>query len=175
MPISCAEARSPLGFPLLHGRDRMRNRTIRGCLGVSVLFIACVSAASKDLQRTPPNDQTEIHNAETKEQRPAEPPIVVNVSPPQKTHEEIEQEAKEREERSDLDKKIVELTGDLAKYTFGLFVATAALVLAIAGLGYLGWRQSRNMKDSIAVAKNPPTLQCFKQEPPSIWNCPRSP
>ena len=66
----------------------MRNRTIRGCLVISMLFIACVSATSKDVQRKPVDVQTEIPNTENKEQRPAEPPIIVNVSPPQKTHEE---------------------------------------------------------------------------------------
>ena len=92
-------------------------------------------------------------NTENKEQRPAEPPIIVNVPPPQKTHEEIEQEAKERDERSDIDRKIVDLTGNLAKYTLGLFVTAVALVLATIGLGIFSWRQSRDMKDSIAVAK----------------------
>ena len=138
----------------------MRNHTIRGCLVISMLFIACVSATSKDVQRKPVDVQTEIPNIENKGQSPAEPPIIVNVSPPQKTHEEIEQEAKERAERSDLDRRIVDLTRDLAnltgnvaKYTFGLFVTAVALVLATIGLGIFSWRQSRDMKDAIAVAK----------------------
>ena len=138
----------------------MRNRTIRGCLVISMLFIAGVSATSKDVQRKPVDVQTEIPNTENKEQRPAEPPIIVNISPPQKTHEEIELEAKEHAERSDLNKKIVDLTdslvnvtGNLAKYTFGLFATAVALVLATIGLGIFYWRQLRNMKDSIAVAK----------------------
>ena len=138
----------------------MRNRQIRGCLVISMLFVACVSATSKDVQRKPVDVQTEIPNTENKEQRSAEPPIIVNIPPPQKTHEEIEQEAKERDERSDLDRKIVDLTGNLAnlmgnlaKYTLGLFVTTVALVLATIGLGIFSWRQSRDMKDSIAVAK----------------------
>jgi hypothetical protein len=140
-------------FPCFIGRDQMRNRTIRGCLVIFVLFIACISATSEDVQRKPLDIQTEIHNTENKEPRSAEPPIIVNVSPPQKTHEEIEQEAKERDERSDIDRKIVELTQDFAKYTFGLFVTAVALALATVGLGILSWRQSRDMKDSIAVAK----------------------
>ncbi len=131
----------------------MRNITIRGYLVISMLFIACVSATSKDVQRKPVDVLTEIPNTENKEQRPAEPPIIVNVPPPQKTHEEIEQEAKERDERSDLDRKIVDLTGSLAKYTLGLFVTAVALVLATIGLGIFSWRQSRDLKDSIAVAK----------------------
>ena len=139
----------------------MRNRAIRGCLVISMLFIACVSATPKDVQRKPVDGQTENPNTENKEQRPAEPPIIVNVSPPQKTHEEIEQEAKERAERSDVDRRIVNLTenlanltGNLAKFTFGLFVTVIALVLATIGLGIFSWRQSRDMKDAIAVAKD---------------------
>jgi hypothetical protein len=131
----------------------MRNHTISGCLVIFVLFIACISATSKDVQRKPLDIQTELHNTENKERRSAEPPIIVNISPPQKTHDEIEREAKEREEKSDLDRKIVELTGDLAKYTFGLFVTAVTLVLATVGLGIFSWRQSRDMKDSIAAAK----------------------
>jgi len=75
-------------------------------------------------------------------------------------HEEIEQEAKERAERSDVDRRTVDLTenlanltGNVAKYTFGLFVTVIALVLATIGLGIFSWRQSRDMKDAIAVAK----------------------
>jgi hypothetical protein len=131
----------------------MRNHTISGCLVILVLFIACISATSKDVQRKPLDIQTEPHNTENKEQRSAEPPIIVNISPPQKTHDEIEREAKEREEKSDLDRKIVELTGDLAKYTFGLFITAVTLVLATVGLGIFSWRQSHYMKDSIAAAK----------------------
>jgi hypothetical protein len=147
-------------FPCFTGRDRMRNRTIKRCLVISMLFIACVSATSKDVQRKPVDVQTESPNAENKEQRPAEPPIIVNVSPPQKTHEEMEQEAKERAEKSDVDRRIINLTENLAnltrnvaKYTFGLFVTVIALVLATVGLGIFSWRQSRDMKDAIAVAK----------------------
>jgi hypothetical protein len=40
-----------------------------------MLFIVCVSATSKDVQRKPVDVQTEIPNTENKEQRPAEPPI----------------------------------------------------------------------------------------------------
>ena len=54
---------------------------------------------------------------------------------------------------SDIDRKIVDLTGNLAKYTLGLFVTAVALVLATIGLGIFSWRQSRDTKDSIAVAK----------------------
>ena len=105
------------------------------------------------MQRKPVDGQTESPNTENKEQRPAEPPIIVNVSPPQKAHEEIEQEAKERAERSDVDRRIVNLTENLAKYTLGLFVTVIALVLATVVLGIFSWRQSRDMKDAIAVAK----------------------
>ena len=115
------------------------------------MFIVCAGAKLKEPQRT--NPETQKPGNITQQTTP--PPIVVNVSPPQKTIEEIEREAKEREEKSDLDRKLVKLTGDLANYTFALFAATVALVLATACLGIFGWKQSRDMKDSIAVAKDP--------------------
>jgi hypothetical protein len=127
----------------------MRYRALRGCVAASLMFIVCAVAESKEPQRT--NPETQKPGNITQQTTP--PPIVVNVSPPQKTIEEIEREAKEREEKSDLDRKLVKLTGDLANYTFALFAATVALVLATACLGIFGWKQSRDMKDSIAVAK----------------------
>jgi len=113
------------------------------------MFIACGVTESKETRRNKPETQKPGNIT----QQTTPPPIIVNVSPPQKTSEEIEQEAKEREEKSDLDRKVVKLTGDLANYTFGLFAATVALVLATLGLGIFGWKQSRDMKGSIAVAK----------------------
>ncbi len=111
------------------------------------MFIACAVTESKETQRNKPETQKPGNIT----QQTTPPPIVVNVSPPQKTHEEIEQEAKERKDKSDVDRKLVTLTGDLANYTFGLFVATGALVLATIGLCVFGWKQSRDMKESITA------------------------
>jgi hypothetical protein len=131
----------------------MRNRALRGCLITLILLIGNGISASKEMHPKLSDNQTKVQKADDKKQRASHPPIIVNVSPPQKTHDEIEQEAKDREEKAENDRKIVEFTRKLADYTFGLFVATAALVMATVCLGYLGWRQARDMKESIRIAE----------------------
>jgi hypothetical protein len=132
----------------------MRNCPIRGCL-IALVFVIGVGEAfaSKKVHPKLSNDQTEIQNPDAKELATLQPPIIVNVSPPQKTQNEIEQEAKGRDEKTDNDRKLVEFTHRLADYTLGLFIATGFLVVATAVLGYLGWRQAREMKKSLAIAK----------------------
>jgi hypothetical protein len=92
-------------------------------------------------------------------QSPAQPPIIVDVLPSPKSEVERADEARERQEKADLDRRLVKFTADLATYTARLFYATLAvaiaticLVLATAGLATLGFLQSRDMKASIAVA-----------------------
>src|SRR4029079_10087416 len=58
----------------------------------------------------------------TQGQQPAaQPPITVNVLPAPKTEEQIKQETEERIEKANLDRRLVDLTADLSKYTAGLF------------------------------------------------------
>lgn len=94
------------------------------------------------------------------QQGTAAPPIIVNVHPAPKTEAEAAEERRERHEKADLDRRLVELTAELAHFTAGLFYATAAvaiatvfLVIATGGLGYFGWRQSKDMKSSVRVAE----------------------
>jgi hypothetical protein len=131
----------------------MRNRALRGCVIVTILMAGMGTSASKKMHPKLPDNQAKIQNPDAKEKHSSPPPIIVNVSPPQKTHDEIEQEAKEREQKTELDRKLVELTGDLAKYTLGLFAATVALVLATGCMAYLGWKQANDMRRSLAIAK----------------------
>jgi hypothetical protein len=130
----------------------MRNRTLRGCLIALAIVLGSCPTSSKEVKRDPieePKNQSPTNNqAETDK-----PPIVIYVPPPEKTKQEIEQETKDRSDKADLDKKLVNLTGGLAYYTLGLFIATFALVITSAGLLYLGHKQSVDMKASIAVAK----------------------
>ena len=100
-------------------------------------------------------------NPATNEQAPALPAPIINILPPQKTDAERAEEAHERQEKAELDRRLVKLTEDLAIYTARLYYATLAvaiatvfLVLATAGLTWLGRIQLRDMKASIAVAKD---------------------
>ena len=95
--------------------------------------------------------------ARTNQQTTPQPPIVVNVVPAQKTEAEAAEDRRERHEKAEFDRRLVELTGELAWFTAGLFVATVALVIATIGLGYFGFRQVRDMKASIAVAQTAAT------------------
>jgi hypothetical protein len=126
----------------------MRNRALRVCVAASLMFVACAVAESKEARNSP-----ETKKPGNITQQPTPPPIVVNVSPPQKTNEEIEREAKEHDDKAGLDRRLVELTGDLAKYTLGLFIATAALVVATIGLFLIGRRQGRVMQGQLDEMK----------------------
>ena len=124
----------------------MRNRALRVCVAASLMFVACAVAESKETQRNNPETQKPVNIT----QQPTAPPIVVNVSPAQKTNEEIEQEAKEHDEKTE--KKLVAFTEQLANYTGWLVVVTGALFAATAGLAYLGLKQARLTEKTLKLA-----------------------
>jgi hypothetical protein len=101
--------------------------------------------------------QTQSTDAQTsttkKQESAAQPPIVINVLPPKKTEEETTDERHERKEKAELDRRLVDLTGDLAWFTAALFAATFGLLIATAALAYYAFRQSRDMKQSVEIAK----------------------
>ena len=75
-------------------------------------------------------------------------PLIVKVVPEEKSKDELAREyAREQSEG-----RLVELTGDLALYTWRLFLATAGLVFATSGLVVVGFRQIRDAKEAIAAA-----------------------
>lgn len=91
-------------------------------------------------------------------QAAAPPPIIVQGPPPQKTEAEAAEERRERQEKAELDRRLVELTAELAHFTGGLYyatiivaIATVFLVIATVGLGYFGYRQSRDMKLLLSI------------------------
>lgn len=130
----------------------MRYRALRGCLIALFLLGGAAISVSKDVHSQPPNDNAKLNGPGTNPQGASQAPVIVNVPAPQKTAEEKEEDAKDRAEKSSNDRKIVEFTRQLANYTFGLLVATGALVVATGALAYLGLKQSRDMKDSLAIA-----------------------
>ena len=73
-------------------------------------------------------------------------PFVVQVIPGLKSAEERSQEAEDREEKKSADRWLV-------RWTFALFAATIGLILATGVLGYFAYRQSRDMKASIEIAR----------------------
>lgn len=77
-------------------------------------------------------------------------PIIVNVLEPQKIEAEAAEERREREEKAKLDRRLVDLTNDVAIFTGGLFAATIALFLATCALW---WSTRRLVKGAEDTAK----------------------
>lgn len=107
---------------------------------IAVLAIACGCAFAQS-QEPPPSGGVTSQPQETQptspqqptadnQQRASQPPIIVNVLPATKTKEEAADERRERREKAELDRRLVDWTYQLAFFTAGLFVATIALFIA---------------------------------------------
>lgn len=99
-------------------------------------------------------------NAETIQQERAndlrgtdQSPLAVKVIPTPKTDAEREDEAKERHEKAETDRRLADYTGELARFTKGLFFAMVVLGIGTIGLACFGFLQFRAMKASIAAAQ----------------------
>jgi hypothetical protein len=86
--------------------------------------------------------------------------IIVHVEPAKKTEAEADEDRRERKEKADLDRRLVDLTAELSTYTGGLYFATvilaiATIVLCIStiGLVVMAVVQSRDMKHSLLLTK----------------------
>jgi hypothetical protein len=73
-------------------------------------------------------------------------PFFIQVVPSRKTAEERTQEADDREEKKSADRWLV-------RWTAMLFIATVGLILATGLLGYFAFRQARDTKTSIDLAR----------------------
>lgn len=120
------------------------------------LFAVTADARSKH----PPHGKVEsrIPQAQTEhgQQQPAadergteQSPAIVRVLPTPKTEAEVAEEARERNEKSDLDRKLVEYNGDLAFYTE---ILAAFALLQIAALFVQARYLARTVKVSEAAA-----------------------
>ncbi|WP_316229591.1 hypothetical protein [Bradyrhizobium sp. SZCCHNR1070] len=94
--------------------------------------------------------QASAHGTQNQPNGTVQSPYFVQVIPAPKSAQERADEAQDREEKKSSDWWLV-------RWTFALFAATIGLILATAVLGYFGWRQSRDMQDSIAVANRSAT------------------
>jgi hypothetical protein len=141
-------------------------------IAVCLVMLVIAGGALAQSEGPPPSigeqGQAQPHPAQqspaAEQQRPAQPPITVNVIAPQKTEAERADEQRERQEKADLDRRLVDFTAELAAYTGRLYYATVAvaiatifLVIATAILAIFGRVQSRDMKASVAVAEKAAT------------------
>jgi hypothetical protein len=94
----------------------------------------------------------ELHSGQSTQPTQSKPegtagsPFFVQVLPSVKPSEERAQEEDDRQEKKEADRALV-------RWTQGLFLATVALVLATIVLGYFGYRQSKDTKESIGIAR----------------------
>lgn len=125
--------------------------TNRALLFLAV-FLAAVPAIPEALSQQPPARESQQNTAQ--EQRGTESaPVVVKVITPEKSDADLaKEEAKEKESLA-VEERLADLTGDLAGYTKGLFIATLVLAGLTAGLLGLGVFQVRDAKRSIAAAE----------------------
>jgi hypothetical protein len=102
--------------------------------------------SQQEQAQTEPSQQTRDAQQRGTEQSP----FIIKIVPAEKTEAEHAEEAKEGSEKAALDRRLVDLTAELARYTGGLFYATVVLAIATIllfigtiGLIVLSWRQER--------------------------------
>lgn len=77
-------------------------------------------------------------------------PLIIKTIPQDRSQDDIQRE----KEKAELDRKTVQLTGDLVSYTWLLFVATSALALSTGGLATVAFFQMRDSRRAIKAAED---------------------
>jgi hypothetical protein len=119
------------------------------CLAISLALLEAFASDSWG-QSKQPSPKTGQQNSAQQERGTDNSPVVVKVIPTEKSKDDLAREI----EKQESDRQLVKLTGDLAKYTWLLFVATGLLGLVTAGLVILGFRQVRDARRSIKAAED---------------------
>lgn len=133
---------------------------------IALSFVICGSLVVLTTQAlSQPSHQTDPRQKQARPSPPVparqtSPQSPVAVAPAAKTEKELADERQDREEKSKLDRRLVDLTAELSDYTGGLFRATVALaiatfllVAATFGLLLFAYRQWGDVRDSLAIAK----------------------
>jgi hypothetical protein len=132
-------------------RRRARLTTLLlGAFSASALLTVLAQAAAS--QRNDPQAQTEQQSNANDHRGTEAMPLVVKTVQEPKSRAEIAREDAREKAKSQVDGKIVHLTGSLALWTGLLFLATAILAIATGGLVWVGFRQIEDAKASIAAA-----------------------
>jgi hypothetical protein len=135
----------------------MRKLCIAALILAMSVFVISDSAHSRRRTkqvRVPYPAATESQPKSPDDQRGTEQsPFVIKVIPAPTSNADVAKEERDRQEKAETDRKLAEYTGELAFFTKGLFIATVVLGLATIGLLVAAFSQSRDMKESIAVAK----------------------
>lgn len=144
----------------------MRMTAARVLIIAALSFCLTASAASQEPAPSGGTQQEQPQAAKPDQPSTGQPqstapqPTIIYVQPPAKSEAEAEEDRRERHEKAQLDRRLVDLTADLSDYTGGLYratvalaVSTVALVIATIGLVVFARHQSRDMKASIAVTR----------------------
>lgn len=132
----------------------------------ALLILTSVAFAQSQGPSPPVGEKGQAKSTTTQQDPAAEPknasqpPIIVNVLPAPKSESEQANETRERHEKANTDRRLVEFTADLASYTARLYYATLAvaiaticLVLATVGLVIFGVIQTGQMKIAAKAAQ----------------------
>ncbi len=122
---------------------------------IALFLLSCAAFAQSPNQSVveQPATQNTKQDGSAQKDAAAQPPIIVNIIPAQKTETDRAEEAKDRRDKAETDAKLAEYTGQLADFTRLLFYATVVLGVATVGLFVLGFCQSRDVKASVKAAK----------------------
>ena len=114
---------------------------------IALTFLVALASDSWGQSRHSPT-KASPPNAAQQERGSDDSPLVVKVLPAEKSQRELDNDT----ERQRSDGRLVELTGEFARYTRLLFIATAFLGLVAAGLVGVGTFQVRQGRHSLAAA-----------------------
>src|SRR5450631_1992348 len=108
------------------------------CLVIALTLLLAAIASDSWGQSKQPSPKASQQKATQQERGTEDSPVVVKVLPAEKPKDELDREI----EKQGADRQLVKLTGDLARYTQLLFIATVVLAIATAGLVGVGYFQS---------------------------------
>jgi hypothetical protein len=120
----------------------------RSCLVIALAFVGALASDSwgQSKQNSPKTSQ---QNSAQQERGSEQSPAFIKIIPDKKSEDELKAENEKRIS----DDKLVTFTGYLANYTEALFIATALLFFATAGLVVAGFKQLKDAKRSIIAAE----------------------
>lgn len=135
---------------------------MRDLIGAIVVALCLAWSASAQSQQPSPNagiaksnppQNKATHSAQpnkTDQRGTEETPVIIKISPAQKSETETAEDAKERQEKAELDRKLVDFNRDLAYYTKVLAWVAGLQFLALVGQVIflrLAFRESKRAAD----------------------------
>jgi hypothetical protein len=118
-------------------------------IGAIALLVLIGNASAQQRQLQQPRNQPNQQQAAPDTRGTEQAPFIVKTVPTEKSETDKQTE----KDKSDLDRKLTEFTGDLAFYTKWLFIVTAGVVFGTFGLVITGFLQISDNKKAIGAAQ----------------------